>query len=120
MVGGTHVAGTHAVAWVISVNPIHAIEGRDEPCWGFLLHGTHGLPEGKESDSCRKTLVHPLKPSEPALTLAWIVCHAFPTPERESILGRADGKRPFCGGGGESLGNSLRKLLLRRFRKSTP
>ena len=119
MVGGTHVTGTHAFAWVTSVNPDHAIKIRHEPCWGFLLQGTHRLPKGKESDSCRKTLVHPQKPSEPALTLAWIVCHAFPTPERESILGRADGKQPFCRGG-ESLCNSLQKLLLRRLRKSTP
>jgi hypothetical protein len=41
--------------------------------------------------------------SEPALTLAWIVCHAFPTPECDSILGRADGKQPFCRGGGKSV-----------------
>jgi hypothetical protein len=35
MAGGTHVAGTGVAAWVTSVNPDHAIKGRDEPCWGF-------------------------------------------------------------------------------------
>jgi hypothetical protein len=47
VVGGTRAGGTHAVPWVTSVNPGHAIKGRDEPCWGFLLEGTHGLPGGK-------------------------------------------------------------------------
>jgi hypothetical protein len=116
MVGGTHAEGMHAVTWVTSVNPGHAIKGRYESCWGFLLQGTDGLPEGNGSDSCRETLMHPLNRPEPALTLVWIVCHAFSTPERESILGRADVKQPFCRGG-ESLCNSLRKLLLRQFRK---
>ena len=54
MVEGTHVAGTRAVAWVTSVNPGHAIKGRDELCWGFLLEGTQGLPEGKSPSLAEK------------------------------------------------------------------
>jgi hypothetical protein len=30
-VEGTHIAGMCVVAWVTSVNPGHAIKGRDEP-----------------------------------------------------------------------------------------
>jgi hypothetical protein len=47
VVGGTRAGVTHVVPWVTSVNPGHAIKGRDETCWGFLLEGTHGPPGGK-------------------------------------------------------------------------
>ena len=70
-----------------SVNPDHAIKVVMSRVGVLFSSSIHGLPGGIDLTPT-ETPRTSSEPSEPELTLVWIVCHAFPDTRGKSILGR--------------------------------